>query len=94
MCTALGLLSSEESAIANNNANEQGNCLREVLKRWLNKAYDTKKFGPPTWRNLVKTVTNPAGGNNPALAEKIAKKHPLKNKKTGIYEPRHVSIHV
>ena len=31
---------------------------------------------PPAWRMLVEAVGDPAGGNNAALAEAIAKKHP------------------
>lgn len=34
-----------------------------------------KQFGKPTWRKLVEAVENKSGGNHPALAEIIAKKH-------------------
>ena len=37
-----------------------------------------KKFGKPTWKSLVKAVEDNVGGNNPALAQTIAKKHPGK----------------
>jgi len=35
-----------------------------------------ERFGKPTWRRLVKAVEDPAGGNNCALAQKIAAEHP------------------
>lgn len=35
-----------------------------------------ERFGKPTWRKLVKAVEEHAGGNNRALAEKIASNHP------------------
>ena len=50
-------------------------CLREALAQWLKKAYNTKKFGPPSWKLLVAAVVHPAGGNNRALAEQIAGKY-------------------
>ena len=56
----------------NRNSNE---CLIRVLTLWLNKAYNTERFGEPSWKLLARAVAHPAGGNNPALAEKIAKKH-------------------
>ena len=35
-----------------------------------------KRFGNPTWRKLMKAVEDPVGGNNHALAQKIAREHP------------------
>ena len=35
-----------------------------------------KRFGKPTWRRLVEAVEDKVGGNNPALAQKIAGDHP------------------
>lgn len=49
--------------------------LDEVLTEWLKKAYDTTRFGLPSWKLLVEAVAHCAGGNDPALAEKIAKNH-------------------
>ena len=37
-----------------------------------------ERFGKPTWKSLVKAVEDKVGGNNPALAQTIAKKHPGK----------------
>ena len=58
-------------------------CLRKALTLWLKKAYNTKKFGPPSWKLLVAAVAHPAGGNNRALAEQIAGKY------NGIHPPDH-----
>ena len=35
-----------------------------------------ERFGKPTWRRLVEAVKDPVGGNNHALAQKIAAEHP------------------
>ena len=48
----------------------------EVVEEWLKGNYNTTRFGPPTWKMLVKVVANPNGGNNNYLAEKIASEHP------------------
>ena len=50
-------------------------CLTETLTEWLNKSYNTSRFGPPSWKLLVAAVANPAGGNDGALAEQIAQKY-------------------
>ena len=50
----------------------------EVLGVWLRHSYDVKKYGPPTWRRLVEAVDSPAGGNNHALAKKMAEHHPAR----------------
>ena len=34
-----------------------------------------KRFGKPTWRKLVEAVEDKVGGNNPALAQRIAGEH-------------------
>ena len=48
-----------------------GDSLTEVLKLWLNKSYNAKKFGEPSWHRLAEAVGHASGGNNPALAEKL-----------------------
>ena len=55
-------------------------CLSYVIENWLKKNYNFTKFGPPTWRWLVEIVADPAGGNDRALADEIAKKHLIENK--------------
>ena len=49
--------------------------LEEVLTEWLQQAYNTDRFGPPSWKQLVSAVAHPGGGNNPALAQQIAENH-------------------
>ena len=49
--------------------------LREALTEWLQQAYNTERFGPPSWKMLVAAVAHPSGGNNNALAQQIASKH-------------------
>ncbi len=51
--------------------------LAEVLLAWLR---NVGVFVPRTWRGLVKAVDSPVGGNNPALAMAIAKKHSIAGK--------------
>ena len=35
-----------------------------------------ERFGKPTWKRLAEAVEDHVGGNNRALAEKIAREHP------------------
>ena len=49
--------------------------LEEVLTEWLQQAYNTDRFGLPSWNLLVAAVAHPAGGNDHALARRIAEKH-------------------
>ena len=50
-------------------------CLTEALAMWLKKAYNTERFGEPSWELLARAVAHPSGGNNPALAEEISMKY-------------------
>ena len=50
-------------------------CLLEVLTQWLSKTYNVERFGEPSWKLLVKAVSDQAGGSDRALAETIARKH-------------------
>ena len=78
MCLTLGLLPSDKSAIEAAHPGNPHSCLQAVVVKWLQRSYDYQRHGPPTWRMLVESVGDPAGGNNCALAETIAKKHPGK----------------
>ena len=60
------------SAIESNRTDVEGR-LRNVLTKWLNKTYNSARFGDPTWQLLVAAVAHPAGGNNPALAQHITR---------------------
>ena len=48
-------------------------CLQALLNEWL-KQENTLR-GPPSWQLLVDAVASPAGGNNQALAQQIARRH-------------------
>ena len=48
-------------------------CLDKALTLWLNKCYNTERFGDPSWLLLAKAVGHSAGGNNRALAENITR---------------------
>ena len=74
MCLALRLRS-HESKIRAEHPHNPGGCLQAVVEKWLQKGYNYQKFGSPTWKMLVEAVANPVGGDNTALAERIAKKH-------------------
>ena len=50
--------------------------LSEMLQVWLRHSYGIDKYGAPTWQRLVEAVDDEAGGNNHALAKKIASNHP------------------
>ena len=50
--------------------------LKRIVTQWLKRGYDTERYGPPTWKSLLEAVKSPKGGDNIALAEKIAKDHP------------------
>ena len=71
---ALRLDPSQLDDIENDNR-YASDCLTKVLTLWLKKAYNTERFGEPSWELLARAVAHPAGGNNPALAEEIAKKY-------------------
>ena len=74
MCLALGLHRLEGEIAARYPQNPK-RCLREVIIRWLRKVHNVDRYGPPTWKTLVKAVAAEVGGENPALAEQIANKH-------------------
>ena len=76
MCLVLGLRPSDQSAIEAAHPGNPHKCLQAVVVKWLLKGYNYQRFGSPTWRMLVEAVGDPAGGDNVALAETIAKKHP------------------
>ena len=71
----LRITPAELYTISSKNHSDPKKCLRDVLFAWLQQRYDTKRFGQPSWRMLCQAVQKPVGGNNPALARKIAIKH-------------------
>ena len=50
-------------------------CLTSTVTEWLNRNYNVKRFGEPTWQALVNAVGDAAGGANMALARDMARRH-------------------
>ena len=50
-------------------------CLQKVLEYWLRKDCDCKHYGWPCWRMVCVAVKEEGG--DPALADEIAREHPL-----------------
>ena len=48
-------------------------CLQALLQEWVAKTETLR--GPPSWQLVVDAVASPAGGNNQALAQDIARRH-------------------
>ena len=46
-------------------------CLTDMLRLWLNRAYDVEKYGVPSWQKLKDAVGSPAGGDSPAVADTL-----------------------
>ena len=66
----LGILDTKLEAVkADKTAAED--CLTEMLRLWLKRAYNVEKYGEPSWQSLRQAVRNPAGGASPAHADKI-----------------------
>ena len=67
----LGLSFELIETIKRDNPRDSAGCWNEALKEWIKQNYDTKKFGRPSWRSLLKAV---AEVDN-LLFEKLAAKH-------------------
>ena len=72
---SLNLKITELRKIRDKNPSES-DALEDVLLLWLNREYDVKNNGPPTWRMLVEAVYKKSGGDNQELAKHIALNHP------------------
>ena len=68
----LGLTDPQLEAIEADNR-DTASRLTAMLRRWLNRAYDTTQYGEPTWQRLSQAVRCEAGGNNPFMADQILK---------------------
>ena len=72
---ALRLKNAELDTISSKNHTDPKQCLTDILSAWLQQHYDIKKYGLPSWMMLCQAISKQAGGNNPALARKIAENH-------------------
>uniref|UniRef100_A0A1X7SKT6 Death domain-containing protein n=1 Tax=Amphimedon queenslandica TaxID=400682 RepID=A0A1X7SKT6_AMPQE len=61
--------------IESNHRGDIETCLQKAIEYWLMKDYDYKRYGGPCWRMVCVAVKE--GGRNSALADEIAREHPL-----------------
>ena len=75
---SLGLKVSDLKSICDKypSPSDSEQALEDVLLLWLDQKYNVEKFGPPTWRMLVRAVDMESGGNDHELAKQIASEHP------------------
>ena len=73
--TALHLMSGDVKIIRKECVGDYRSGLEQVILMWLKQNYNVDRFGEPTWRKVVQVVDKPNGGNNHALAKKIAAAH-------------------
>ena len=50
-------------------------CLSNTLSEFLKKNYEWEEYGDPSWRLIVTAIAHRAGGNDEALALRIANDH-------------------
>ena len=67
----LGIADHKLESINKKCNSEVKDCLTDMLRLWLNRAYNVEKYGEPSWQTLREAIRNPAGGECPALADKI-----------------------
>ena len=72
---ALRLKHNTLDSIQAGNSSDPTTCLAVMVREWLMRNYNVKRFGKPTWQRLVEVVGHPVGGANMALAREIAKRH-------------------
>ena len=52
----LGLSNSVIETIQHDNPKKASNCWNEALSKWIKQNYNTKQFGLPSWRTLLKAI--------------------------------------
>ena len=57
--------------LINNTIRPASNCWSEALNQWIKQNYNTKKFGQPSWRTLLRAVAQV----NKLQFKKLAEKH-------------------
>ena len=77
---ALRLKRTQLEHIQTVNDGDPNACLTSVVMEWLNRKYNVKRFGEPTWQFLVEALGDPAGGVSMELARNIAGRHKAKNR--------------
>ena len=74
---SLGLPAGELNAVRRQCPGDVEQALNDILLLWLQQKYNVIKYGVPSWRMLVKAVDKESGGNNHAVAKRIASNHPF-----------------
>ncbi len=75
--TALRIKRSKLAEFESTHKGDVLECLADTVEEYVRMGYDTKKYGEPTWLNIIKAVEHSVGGNNKAHAIAIAKDHLL-----------------
>ena len=65
------------NTIENDHKFDSTACLHKVLSEYLNKSDDYVEHGNPSWRKIVEAISDRTGGNNNALALRIAEHHSM-----------------
>ena len=67
-----GISTSKLEEFRSKHRGDPDRCLTCILAEWIINC--NPKYAPPTWRKLVIAVASRVGGDNPALARKVAMK--------------------
>ena len=71
MSAYLGLPISRIESIKGNHPSDDTGCLYDALGQWIGQKYNTKKFGMPSWRTLLKAVAS----IDKRIFKKLAREH-------------------
>ena len=70
----LGLKSDDLNGIKDE-VPDHATAITMITSRWLKRQFNVQQYGEPTWKSLIEAVAHRNGGNNTALAMKLADKH-------------------
>ena len=70
----MGLSFKTIRTINGNNPDDSAGSWNEALMEWILQDYNTEKFGLPSWKSLLKTISRV----DQSLFEKLAKEHQIK----------------
>ena len=72
----MGLSFKTICAIRDNNPDDSDGAWNEALMQWILRDYNTEKYGVPSWRTILKTISRV----DQPLFEKLAKEHQIKGR--------------
>ena len=72
----MGLSFKTICAIRDNNPDDSDGAWNEALMQWILRDYNTEKYGVPSWRTILKTISRV----DQPLFEKLAKEHQVKGR--------------